>query len=254
MDQRDYWNANIDPHNLGGTFDAGRFDYAAELTYYLTPDQREALGWMEPFQGKRVLDVGAGLGMNSLYLARQGARVVAIDIARERLRALRTLAAEAGAGEILLVQCSANALPFRPGTFDHACSRAVLIHTRLEESVSELYRTLRSGGSGAFLEPMTRNPLVNAYRRTLAPREWRTITRYFAEPELEIFRRTFDRTEVSFHYLTAFLAFGWQFAVRVPVLFRITLAVLNGVDRTLMKLMPPLGRYAWFAAIRGEKK
>lgn len=275
VDQRDYWNANLDPQNLGASFEAAAFDYESELAFYLTPDQRDALAEFAPLAGKRILEVGAGIGMNSLYLAREGATVVAVDIAPDRLRALGRLAGSAegdagvrsgegsqstpaaglaGAGRIWLVQCSADALPFRRDAFDHAYSKSVLIHTRLEQSVPELHRTLRPGGVGVFIEPLTRNPLVNLYRRTLAPREWRFITRYFAEPELAIFRGVFGQATIRRYYLVSFVAFVWQFAVRAPRLFRTMLGALHGVDQTLVRMRPTMARYAWFASIRVEKR
>ena len=51
-------------------------------------------GWGVSFAGKSVLDVGAGTGVYSLYLASLGAKVTAIDSSKGMLRELRRSAQE----------------------------------------------------------------------------------------------------------------------------------------------------------------
>ena len=53
-------------------------------------------GWGASFAGKSVLDVGAGTGIYSLYLASLGAKVTAIDSSEGMLRELRRSAQEFG--------------------------------------------------------------------------------------------------------------------------------------------------------------
>lgn len=53
-------------------------------------------GWGVSFAGKSVLDVGAGTGVYSLYLASLGAKVTAIDSSEGMLRELRRSAREFG--------------------------------------------------------------------------------------------------------------------------------------------------------------
>ena len=53
-------------------------------------------GWGASFAGKSVLDVGAGTGVYSLYLASLGAKVTAIDSSEGMLRELRRSAQEFG--------------------------------------------------------------------------------------------------------------------------------------------------------------
>ena len=53
-------------------------------------------GWGVSFAGKSVLDVGAGTGVYSLYLASLGAKVTAIDSSEGMLRELRHSAQEFG--------------------------------------------------------------------------------------------------------------------------------------------------------------
>lgn len=253
QDQQSYWNENLDPQNLGKAGLSDEYNPKHELGFYFTPDQKFALEQLRPLPGKRVLDIGAGIGTNALHLAAQGSTVVAMDIAHERLIALRGSfalfpAEREQAGRLLLVRAAAEALPFRDAIFDAACSKSVLIHTQLEKAVPEIQRVLRHSGIGTFIEPLKRNPFVNLYRRTLAPRIWQSIARYFGETELELFRRSFPNVTIRNFYLTSFFAFAWQFGIRVPLLFRASLVPLHELDCVLMRI-PGLAARAWFAVI-----
>ncbi|MCX7719408.1 MAG: class I SAM-dependent methyltransferase [Candidatus Sumerlaeaceae bacterium] len=250
LGQREYWDANLDPDNLGrrprGTASARNDDY----WFYMTPDQRDALAALGEPAGRRILDIGAGLGFNARYLAARGARVVAADIAGERLARLRAAAPSDAALDCVV--CRAEALPFRRGAFDGVYSKSVLIHTRLAEAAPELARVTGCEGVGVFIEPLARNPLANLYRRTLGPKEWQTITRYFDDDSIARVREAYGRADVRHYYLLSFLAFGFQFAVRAPRLFRAALAVAHGFDAWLLRLLPVLRRYAWFVVIEAQ--
>lgn len=255
-DQKDYWNENLDPQNLGGEFQASQYNYDDELAFYLTPDQNWALDKFAPLARKRVLDVGAGIGTNAMYMASQGATVLAIDIAHDRLQSLRAVSRRVlgdNARQIIAVKCAAEALPFRDGVFDHAYSKSVIIHTRIPEATAEIARTLRNGGTGVFVEPMTRNPFVNLYRKTLAPKIWQTITRYFTQREIDELSAPFGQPTVGHFYFLGFLAFAFQFGVRMPGLFRVALPVFQAVDSVLFSIIPPLRKFAWFATIHVQK-
>jgi ubiquinone/menaquinone biosynthesis C-methylase UbiE len=249
--QQEYWGANLDPRNLGTHRGSLRAGILGEREFHFTPDRQDALAELRPLAGKRVLEVGAGVGYNALHLASEGATVVAIDISAERLAALKSV----GAGERLwCVKCAAEALPFRGEVFDAACSKSVLIHTRIAESSAEVARTLVPDGIAVFIEPMTRNPFANLYRATLAPPEWKRFTRYFSEREIGEAVSGFQDYQARYYYFLSFLAFAWQFGVRVPALFRFSLALLNGLDRLLFAAFPSLRRLAWFVMIVARKR
>lgn len=256
-EQKTYWNENLDPQNLGAGFDVGQFNYRQELAFYMTPDQEYALEQFEPIAGKRVIEIGAGIGTNAMYLASKGATVLATDIASDRLRALRAIAAHVigpeAAARIIAVKCAAEALPFRSEVFDYAYSKSVIIHTRIPEAMAEIHRTMRSGAVGMFIEPMTRNPFVNLYRNTLAPKIWKQITTYFTDREIGMVSKPFSKSETRFYYLTGFLAFVWQFGVRATAPFRASLLAFGALDHLLFRIVPAAKRLAWFVAIRVTK-
>ncbi|MDD4280205.1 MAG: class I SAM-dependent methyltransferase [Candidatus Sumerlaeales bacterium] len=255
--QTQYWDANLDPDNQSGSSD-NKVDFDAELPFYLCPDQRTALDEMQPLQDKFMLEIGAGLGMNARWCCAAGARVVATDISQERLSALRNLppgrtTTTKPTHPLLCVRAKAEALPFRRDVFELEYVKAVLIHTELEQASREMERVLSDTGKVVIVEPMDANPFVNLYRKTLAPKIWQSITIYFSPREIQTLKRTFSNAVEHRFYLFSFLAFVFQFAVRMPECFRFFHSLLGAVDRCLFRIFPFLKRYAWFVLVTGGK-
>jgi SAM-dependent methyltransferase len=93
--------------------------------------------------GRRVLEVGAGTGRDSLELARHGAEVWTLDYSDQSLR----LILEGTGGEVRIVCGDALALPFRDGTFDIVFHQGLLEHFRAPlDLLRENHRVLRPGG------------------------------------------------------------------------------------------------------------
>lgn len=176
---RDWWANN--PMTYGDTH--GRTDYGKDsLTMGTQPFfermDREFFGWNKPLhgkkpfdrlfpyerygEGKKVLEIGCGLGTMAMLWALNGANITAIDLnptsieqARQRF-ALYNLAGDIHAED-------ANNLSLADGQFDYVYSWGVLHHSpNLEQSLAEMMRVLKPGGEYGIML-YNRNSLLYGY-------------------------------------------------------------------------------------------
>ena len=117
------------------------------------------LPWMErSFEprghaGKRVLDLGCGIGIDAQRFVEGGAMLVGVDFALKPLRiASARLRKQGVRGSWQLVRADARALPFKSRAFDYVYSDGVLHHiVGHGTAIKEAYRCLRTGGRGTVL-------------------------------------------------------------------------------------------------------
>lgn len=98
------------------------------------------------FEGKRVLDVGAGNGYVLSKYALEGAEVSGVDVTPTAIDLCRKRFEYDGLrGDFQLAP--AEALPYPDETFDCVCSMGVLHHVSdTEKAVAEIFRVLKPGG------------------------------------------------------------------------------------------------------------
>jgi SAM-dependent methyltransferase len=121
----------------------------ATATRYWRSEEWAAVRSMLPPSGGRALDVGAGRGIASFALAKDGYAVTALEPDGSALvggQAIRDLAQASGL-EIDVKQEFSEKLPFDDGMFEVVFARAVLHHTRdLKSACQEFFRVLKPGG------------------------------------------------------------------------------------------------------------
>jgi len=101
-------------------------------------------------RGRDVLELGCGAAQWSLALARDGARVVGLDLSARQLAHARRAVRAAGVS-VVLVQGDAERTPFAAERFDLVfCDHGGFSFARPAPSVAEAARVLRPGGRLAF--------------------------------------------------------------------------------------------------------
>ena len=111
------------------------------------------------FRGKRVLEVGCGMGCMAMNWARQGAAVTAVDLNPVSIaQTTRRFELFGLSGDIR--EADAARLPFENNSFDYVYSWGVLHHSPgIPDAIAEIHRVLKPGGkTGVML--YNRNSLL----------------------------------------------------------------------------------------------
>ncbi len=141
---RDYWNSR--PCNIAhspqpvGTREY--FDEVEARKYFVEP-HIPGFAEFERWQGKRVLEIGCGIGTDTINFARSGANVTAVDLTEKSLEVARRRAGVFGVAEhVRFVRVNAERLsegvPVEP--YDLVYSFGVIHHTPHPEQVLQEIR------------------------------------------------------------------------------------------------------------------
>lgn len=118
-------------------------------------------------RGKSVLDAGCGFGTYSIYCARRGAAVTAVDISETMIRLAKKEAKEAGVRVDFRAGDATNLKGIPSGSFDLAVS-SIAVCFDLPRFFREMARILREGGVFCFSDV---HPLVDGGKRVGEGRE-----------------------------------------------------------------------------------
>jgi SAM-dependent methyltransferase len=117
-------------------------------------------------RGKDLLDFGCGMGEESIYFARLGARVTAIDVSDVGVATLRRRAAFHGLN-VRALEMRADPTSFPSASFDRIHGLGILHHVGIDRGLAEVARLLRPGGVGVFLEPIGDCPAIETMKTWL---------------------------------------------------------------------------------------
>jgi ubiquinone/menaquinone biosynthesis C-methylase UbiE len=118
----------------------------------------------------RVIEVGAGNGMNFTHYPTAVTEVVAVE-PEDTLRGLAERAASAAPVPVTVVAEHGDALPFEDATFDGAVASLVLCSVpEPDHFLAELARVLKPGGQLRFFEHVrSANPLIGVVEDAVTP-------------------------------------------------------------------------------------
>jgi ubiquinone/menaquinone biosynthesis C-methylase UbiE len=147
-----YWNEHI--HDLSiATHPLGSPGFFKELEEYRF-DKLSYLPRLVDFsgyEGKAILEVGCGVGIDLLRFAQGGAQVTGVDLSPVAIQLARqNFAHNQLAGEFCLM--NGEALDFEDNSFDMVYAHGVLQYTAdASKMAAEIYRVLKVGGQAIMM-------------------------------------------------------------------------------------------------------
>lgn len=224
-------------------------------TYWKTPDHQppvvheEMLSELQNIvnvKGKKILEVGAGMGGDSVRLAKLGADVTAIDFTKEALEEVKNLAIKHNVG-VDAVKADTRQLPFKDESFDVVFHQGLLEHFRDPLSVlREHVRVLKRGGYLVVDVPQTYTTYTIKKKIAIAKGTWFAgWERAFSIGELEALFRESGVTVVR--------SYGWGYYGKLHRLRNFNLgkwyeALWRRLEKTRMKLY-----LCWCIGVIGQK-
>ena len=214
---RQFWESHVNNEYYAPGHDRGSAAYFEQIErrryrwhYHLV----ELFSALRGSRG-RLLEVGCGMGLDSVQLASCGFSVTAVDLTEVAVGLARRFAEYRGVSIDFLVG-NAEELEFPNASFDVIYSFGVLHHTpNIQSAVAEVHRVLRAGGT-ALVMLYHRRSLVYAIHRLLrlpfeSPRnlkdECPVVETFTKESARGLFR---DFTTVSVHADYPF-TYGFRF-------------------------------------------
>ncbi len=164
---RDYWNEHI--HDLEvATQPVGSIGFFDELDEYRFDKLRylQKVVDFSGFKGKKLLEVGCGVGIDLVRFAQGGSEVTGIDLANVSIKLAQENFQKRGlSGEFRVM--NGEELQFEPDSFEIVYAHGVLQYTaNASKMVKEIQRVLRPDGE-AIMMVYNRNSWLNAMSKVV---------------------------------------------------------------------------------------
>ncbi len=219
------------------------------------------------FSNKKVLDIGCGLGESSIFFAKKGALVSAIDISQGVIEKGREKALEEGVNIDFHVSNGEDLSLFEDNSFDYIYAANLLHHLAIEEIIQEIKLKLVKGGTFFSWDPIAYNPVINIYRRMAMA--VRTVDEHpLTKNDISNICNSFRNSETRYFWLTGLLVFlkfffidfknpskirYWKKIVEEEEKYSSFLKFSHSIDQKLFKVLPILRYLTWNVAIRVTK-
>lgn len=230
-------------------------------------ENKAILTLMGDLRGKKLLDVGAGLGESSVYFALQGADVTCVDLSPGMVKCATDLGKLHGV-EIRGVVQSGEDLNVEAGYYDFVYIANTIHHvTDKERLFQHIHRALKPGGRFFSWDPLAYNPVINVYRR-MATQVRTEDESPLTFADVDLARKFFPGTQHREFWVSTLLLFLKYYLIdRVhPNSDRYWKRILRETPETLswwlplakldsiLTRLPLLNRLAWNMVMWGEKQ
>jgi SAM-dependent methyltransferase len=154
--EREYWDRIYDTE--GRNFQNYSWMAYVEETTYNARFFRDRIRLLHR---QKVLSIGGGLDRFGVTLAREGNRVVCVDISAVAAARTQELANQAGvAGNLIALAGSCEGIDLPPESYDLVVSKRALHHMDISRVVPWLHTLLKPGGVFLAEEPICLHPLI----------------------------------------------------------------------------------------------
>lgn len=240
-----------------------KIDVRASNEVCTAPEMRYITQRLGNLEGKRLLDVGCGLGEASVYFALQGAEVTSSDLSQGMLDATTRLAKANGVGVKQHVASAEDLHLPVDAKFDVIYAGNLLHHVNIEETIMRVKPHLAPDGVFVSWDPLAYNPAINVYRAMATdvrtpdehPLKW---------ADIKLFHKHFDKVETKYFWLTTLVIFVimalaqrrnpnkerfWKVVVEEGNRWAWLYRPLELLDRLLLGMLPPFRLLCWNVVI-----
>jgi len=247
--------------------DVTLIDVRASNEVCTAPEMRYITHRLGDVRGKKLLDIGCGLGEASVYFASLGADVTSSDLSQGMVDATAELANANGLSINPHIASAEDMRLSADKKFDIIYTGNLLHHVDIEETITRVKPHLASGGVFVSWDPLAYNPAINVYRSIATdvrtpdehPLRWKDI---------KLFHKHFENVETRYFWLTTLIIFVlmaiaqrrnpnkerfWKVVVQEGDKWEWLYRPLERVDGLLLKILPPLRLLCWNVVIVASK-
>lgn len=198
-------------------------------------------------EGKKLLEVGCGSGMQTIEFCKKRAYVTAIDISEESIKAVKRLSRKYNVKNLEIKKMSAESLKFPDNYFDCAYINCTLMHMDKEKVFKECLRVLKPNGLLVFKETLKHWLFAFPYR-FLSPYR-KTKPSYITLSDV----KKLKAAHKEFYLFSTFFLFLFYIFKNKKIPYKLFNA-LSKIDECLLKALPPLRNISWVTVAYLEKK
>jgi 2-polyprenyl-3-methyl-5-hydroxy-6-metoxy-1,4-benzoquinol methylase len=239
--------------------DVEKIDVRGSNEVCTAPEMRYITKRLGNIKGKKLLDVGCGLGEASVYFAILGADVTSSDLSQGMLDATTRLATANGVSVRQHIASAEDMQLPLDAKFDIIYAGNLLHHVDINETISRIKGHVAPGGVLVTWDPLDYNPAINIYRSMAT--DVRTPDEHPLKiGDIETFRKHFGTVETRYFWFTTLIIFVlmalgqrrnpnkerfWKVILQEGDKWAWLYKPLELLDRVLLTIIPPLRPLCW---------